>query len=122
MPEVFVPNDTSGYSDYLVEVSRKKQLLYEYTFEFMDKHRPEMKGIKNYKQLLKYLEQFDLVDEMADYAARHGVKRDSKGIRASRTILETTIKAFIGRHVLDDEGFFPIYYMDDITIKKALEV
>ena len=122
MPDVFVPNDTSGYSEYLVEVTRKRQLLYEYTFEFMDKHRPEMKDIKNYKQLLKYLERFDLVDEMADYVARHGVKRDAKGIRTSRTILDTTIKAFIGRHVLDDDGFFPIYYMDDMTIKKALEV
>lgn len=122
MPDVFVPNDTSGYSDYLVEVSRKRQLLYEYTFEFMDKHRPEMQDIKDYKQLLKYLERFDLVNEMADYASRYGVKRNAKGIRASRLILDTTIKAFIGRHVLDDDGFFPIYYMDDITIKKALEV
>lgn len=121
MPDIFVPNDTTGFSNYWVEVTRKSQLLYEYTFEFMDNHRPEMKDIKDYKQLLKYLSRFDLVDEMADYAARHGVKRDEKGIRTSRGIMDTLIKAFIGRHVLDDDGFFPIFYLDDVTIQKALE-
>lgn len=121
MPDIFVPNDTNGFSNYLVEVTRKTQLLYEYTFSFMDRHRAEMKDIKDYKQLLKFLRKFDLVNEMADYAARYGVKRDPKGIRASHDILDTSIKAFIGRHVLDDDGFYPIYYIDDITVKKAIE-
>lgn len=121
MPDIFVPADTAGYSEYLTEVSRKRQLLYEYTFDFMDRHRHEMKEIKDYKQLLKYLQKFDLVNEMADYAAKHGVKRDARGIRESYRILDTTIKAFIGRHVLDDDGFYPIYFRDDITVKKAME-
>lgn len=121
MPDIFVPADTTGYSEYLTEVSRKRQLLYEYTFDFMDRHRHEMKEIKDYKQLLKYLQKFDLVNEMADYAAKHGVKRDARGIRESYRILDTTIKAFIGRHVLDDDGFYPIYFRDDITVKKAME-
>ncbi len=121
MPDIFVPADTAGYSAYLVEVSRKNQYLYEYTFDFMDRHRSEMKNIKDYKQLLKYLSRFDLVNEMADYAAKRGVKRDAKGIRTSYSILDNNIKAFIGRHVLDDDGFYPIFYMDDITVKKAVE-
>lgn len=121
MPDIFVPADTAGYSAYLVEVSRKNQYLYEYTFDFMDRHRSEMKNIKDYKQLLKYLSRFDLVNEMADYAAKRGVKRDAKGIQTSYSILDNNIKAFIGRHVLDDDGFYPIFYMDDITVKKAVE-
>lgn len=121
MPDIFVPADTLGYSEYWNEVSRKRQLLYEYTFDFMDQHRAEMANIKDYKQLLKYLSRFDLVDEMADYAAKYGVKRDPKGIRTSYAILDNTIKAFIGRHVLDDDGFFPIYYRDDVTIKEAVQ-
>ncbi len=121
MPDIFVPADTTGYSVYLVEVSRKNQYLYEYTFDFMDRHRSEMKDIKDYKQLLKYLSRFDLVNEMADYAAKRGVKRDADGIRTSYSILDNNIKAFIGRHVLDDDGFYPIFYMDDVTVKKAVE-
>ena len=105
MPDVFVPADTSGYSEYMVKVNRLSQILYDYTFDFMDRHRSEMKNIKDYKQLLEYLKKFDLVNEMADYAVQRGVKRDAKGIRTSYAILDNTIKAFIGRHVLDDEGF-----------------
>lgn len=120
MPDIFVPNDTTGFSEYLVELTRKNQYLYEYTFDFMDRHRPEMKDIKNYRQLLDYLGRFDLVDEMADYAAGRGVKRDAKGLRTSRQLLDVMIKAFIGRHVLDDDGFYPIYFMDDVTVKRAL--
>lgn len=121
MPDVFVPADTTGYSGYLVEVSRKNQYLYEYTFDFMDRHRSEMADIKDYRQLLNYLSRFDLVSEMADYAERRGVKKDIGGIRSSHSVLDNNIKAFIGRHVLDDDGFYPILYLDDITVKRAVE-
>ncbi len=120
MPDVFVPEDTVGFSYYLIDVNQKNQYLYDYTFYFMDHHRSETKDIKDYKQLLKYLNRFDLVNEMADYAAGRGLKRDEQGIRASRAIMNTLIKAFIGRHVLDDDGFFPILYLDDKTIETAV--
>lgn len=121
MPDIFVPADTSGYSEYLVAVGRKRNLLYDYTFDFMDQHRAEMKNIKDYKQLLKYLGQFDLVNEMADYAAKRGLKRNSKDIRISYTNLDDAIKAYIGRHVLDDDGYYPIFYLNDVTIEKAVQ-
>ena len=121
MPDLFVPGDTVGFSRYLVEVNRKNQYLYDFTFDFMDRHRQETKNIKDYKQLLKYLDRFDLVNEMADYAAAKGLKRDEKGIRDSYDVLNSLIKAFIGRHVLDDDGFYPLLYQNDVTIKKAIE-
>lgn len=121
MPDLFVPGDTVGFSRYLVEVNRKNRYLYDFTFDFMDRHRQETKNIKDYRQLLKYLDRFDLVNEMADYAATKGLKRDEKGIRDSYDVLNSLIKAFIGRHVLDDDGFYPIFYQNDITIKKAVE-
>ena len=120
MPDLFVPGDTVGFSRYLVEVNRKNQYLYDFTFDFMDRHRQETKNIMDYKQLLKYLDRFDLVNEMADYAAARGLKRDEKGIRDSYDVLDSLIKAFIGRHVLDDDGFYPIFYQNDVTIKKAI--
>ena len=87
----------------------------------MDRHRAEMKNIKDYKQLLKYLSRFDLVNEMADYAAKRGVKRNPQGIKVSYDVLNNNIKAFIGRHVLDDDGFYPIYFMEDKTIEEAIK-
>ena len=82
MPDVFVPADSSGFSKYLVDL-RRTMLLYDYTFDFMDKHREEMKKLNNYKEVLAYLKRFDLVEEMADYAEKNGLKKDRKGIRDS---------------------------------------
>ncbi len=80
-----------------------------------------MRRLKDYKQVLDYLKPYDLVDAMADYAARHGVKRNERDIRTSRRVMDNTLKAFIGRHVLDDDGFFPIFYLEDTTVERALE-
>lgn len=120
MPDIFVPADTNGNSRYLNTVSRK-QYLYEYTFDFMDRHRANMKDIKDHKQLLNYLSKYNLVNEMVAYAEKRGLKPDPKGIRDSYDIMDVTIKAFIGRHVLDDNGFYPIFNMKDQTVEKALK-
>lgn len=120
MPDVFVPIDTTGSSKYLAEVNRR-QLLYEYTFDFMDRHRSQMKNIKDYKQLMNYLNRFDFVNEMADYAARRGLKRDPAGIKISHDVMESSIRAYIGRHLLDDDGFYPIIYQKDVTVQEAVK-
>ena len=120
MPDVFVPADTAGSSRYLAEVSRTAY-LYDYTFDFMDRHRGEMQGIKDYKALQQYLKKFDLVNEMANYAARRGLKRNEWGIRESRDIMRNRIEAYIARHLLDDEGFYPILGQMDTTLQEAVK-
>lgn len=119
MPDVFVPVDTAGYSRYLGELNRSMK-LYEFTFDFMDRHREEMKGIKDYKALLDYLDRFNLVEEMVQYASRHGIKKNPKDLNTSYNIILNNIQAYIGRHVLDDDGFYPILGMTDETMREAL--
>lgn len=120
MPDVFVPIDTAGYSKYLSELNHSMK-LYDFTFDFMDRHRSEMNGIKDYKALLKYLGRFDLVGEMVEYTSRHGVKKNPRGLKTSYKTIQNYIQAYIGRHVLDDDGFYPILGMTDETIKEALK-
>lgn len=120
MPDVFVPADTVGYSKYLSDISRSNQ-LYEFTFDFMDRHRNEMKNLKTYKDVEKYLRKFDLVEEMVRYAEKNGVKRDPKGIRESHDMIRVRLEAYIGRHTLDDEGFYPILNQVDNTLQKAIK-
>jgi carboxyl-terminal processing protease len=122
MPDIFVPIDTIGITEYWVKINNPNTpLLYDYTFEFMDNHRDKMKNITDYKQLLNYLQSIDLVNEMADYAAKRGVKRDPKGIKKSYKTIIHSIKSYIGRHVLDNEGFYPIFFMNDKTIQEAIK-
>lgn len=120
MPDVFVPADTNGYSKYLVELNRSMK-LYEFTFDFMDRHRAEMKDIKDYKTLLNYLNKFDLVGEMVRYTEQLGIKKDTKGLRTSYETIKNNIQAYIGRHVLDDDGFYPIIGLTDVTVQEAIK-
>lgn len=120
MPDVFVPADTTGVSRYLADLTRT-MLLYEYTFDFMDKHRHEMKGLKDYKAVLNYLKKYNLVEEMVAYAEKNGLKRDRKGLKESYDILKTRIEAYIARHVLDDDGFYPVIAPLDNTIQEAVK-
>ena len=86
----------------------------------MDRHRQETKNIKDYKQLLKYLDRFDLVNEMADYAAAKGPKRLKKGIRDSYDVLDSLIKALY--RTADWTTMVSIRsFIRMITIKKAIE-
>lgn len=120
MPDVFVPADTSGVSKYLVDL-RRTMLLYDYTFDFMDRHRNEMKNLKDYKEVLAYLGKFDLVEEMADYAAKNGLKKDRKGIRESYDVIRANLEAYIARDVLDNDGLYPVIGRIDSTLQRAVE-
>ena len=122
MPDLFVPADTSGVSAYLAKISSPKTpFLYEYTFDFMDRHRGAMKNLKDYKAIQRYLKQFDLVNDMANYAAKRGVKRDEKGIKQSEEVIRIRLEAFIARHVIDDDGFYPILQAIDGTLLEAIK-
>lgn len=120
MPDVFVPLDTTGYSKYLGNLNNSMK-LYEFTFDFMDRHRAEMAGIKDYRALLAYLDRFDLVGEMAQYAARNGIKKDPAGLKTSYKTIKNNLQAYIGRHVLDDDGYYPILGLTDETVRAALK-
>ena len=119
MPDIFVPADTVGASRYFANLVRG-QLLYEYTFEFMDKHRKGMTNLKDTQAILDYLKRVDLVNEVVNYAAKRGLKRDEQGIKTSNAIIRCNTEAFIARHLIDDEGFYPVLFRIDDTFQKAL--
>nr|WP_286164689.1 S41 family peptidase [Odoribacter sp. OF09-27XD] len=120
MPDVFVPVDTNGVSKYLIDL-RRTMLLYDYTFDFMDRHRADLKDMKDYKEILAYLKKFDLVGDMADYAAKNGLKRDNKGMRESYEIIRTNLEAYIARDVLDNDGLYPVFGRIDTTLQRAVK-
>ena len=45
MPDIFVPQDTTGYSEYYSEVVRKS-LVNKFAFRFVDSHRSEISALK----------------------------------------------------------------------------
>ena len=70
----------------------------------------------------KYLEGQDILGEFVAFAKTKGVAPNAKQIAISKRFLLTQLKAYITRNIQGDEGFYPLFYQDDKTVKKALEV
>ena len=101
-----------------------KGLFIQYAFEYTDKNRQAIKA--TYKDAAGFVKSFSvnnsMLDELIAYALKNGVKTDEAGIAASKEIIKTYLKAFVGRNIFDDEAFFPVIQKDDKTLLKAISV
>ncbi len=120
MPDIFVPMDTSGISRYFLKV-RNKGLIYRYALQYTDRHRDKLQNYKTADALEAYLDKQNLLHSFIRYAKQKGVAPDTEGITVSKDLLLTQIKAYIGRDVLDDAGFYPIIRNVDTTLKRAIK-
>ena len=121
MPDVFMPLDTVGMSDYYRKVWNTN-VLYRYTMEFTDRHRSQMDSVSSLAELDALLMEGDLLSDFVAYAERNGVERDDVGLAMSRDIIEAQLRAYIGRNALhDDAGFYYNIYPIDKTMQRAVK-
>jgi carboxyl-terminal processing protease len=59
-------------------------------------------------------------NKMVDWLTEKGVTATADEIAYSKEHIITLFKAFLGRNVFDDEGFYPIYHQIDPIFQKAL--
>jgi carboxyl-terminal processing protease len=63
-----------------------------------------------------------IFNDFLNFAEENGVKKENKGIEYANERIKILLKAFIGRNLLDDKGFYPIYHKVDKTFQKAVEL
>jgi len=123
MPDVYVPLGKDASSKYF-NLIYNKGLFVQYTFDYTDKNRQSIKS--TYKNATGFVKNFSvsnsMFDELVAYAVKNGVKTDDNGIAASKEIIKTYLKAFIGRNIFDDEAFYPVIQKEDKTLLKAITV
>ncbi len=118
MPDIFIPVDTSGISEYFIKV--RNQLIYRYALNYTDDNRETLTKFSNVRELEKYLDKQNLLEKFVKFASDNGVKRDPEGLRISGKIIEIQLKAYIARNILDNKGFYPIWEKFDTTLKYAI--
>lgn len=121
MPDVFVPRDTVGVSSYLNEVVNKG-LIYQFAFDYADKHRAELSQYSTTEAMEKYLKSQPILDQFVNYATTKGVKKRPHYINISRNVMTYQLHASIARHTLGDAAFYAIFMQDDPTLKKAVNI
>lgn len=121
MPDVFVPIDTTGVTNYLVDV-RNRGLIYRFSLRFTDDHRKELQNFSTIDQIDAYLNQKKTLNEFVKFAEKNNVPENKSEIKISEEILKTQLYAYIIRNILDDEGFYPSIENIDTTLLKAIAV
>ena len=120
MPDVFVPVDTSGVSEYYNR-ARSLGLMYRFAFFYTDLHRSALDPFSTPEDIEGYLDDQDLLPQFINYAKEKGVQPDYDDIRTSKVALEKTIKAYVARNIIDNEGFYPIIADIDNTLQVAID-
>ncbi|MEI6679066.1 MAG: S41 family peptidase [Mariniphaga sp.] len=120
MPDLFVAADTSGMSAYYGKVTMKG-LVYQYAFDFSDKHRDELSKLNTSKEFEDYMLQRKILSSFTEYAVIKGIATDSKGLAVSGKIIETQLMAYIARNIIGEVGFYSIISKIDATLLESIK-
>jgi len=120
MPDVFVPVDTVGASEYYSKI-RSLGLMYRFAFAYTDRNRTDLELYSTADDIQDYLENKGILPEFIDYAKGKGVDPNYDDIKTSETILKKTIMAYIARNLIDNIGFYPIISEIDQTLQIAID-
>ncbi len=121
MPDVFVPADTAGVNAFFRQVSQKA-LIYNYAINFSNQNRAKLIKLKDYKEIVKYLQARNIFSDFLIYIHKNGINPKVKDLNESERLIKTHLYAYICRNIVNNEGFYPVMMEVDNTLKKAIEV
>ncbi|MGD2033428.1 MAG: S41 family peptidase [Bacteroidales bacterium] len=123
MPDIFVPLDTTSYSDYYSSLIRDG-ILNRFVLEYVDNNRMGM--LDNYSDFRFFKENFlvteKILGELSEFAEKEGLNYDETGFELSKSKIALTVKAYIARDLWSTSEFYQIINQDNNNLSKAVEV
>ena len=109
MPDVFVPIDTTMYSDYYRDLVAKG-IINRYAATYVDDNRDRLH--KEYPSEEVFIKNFEVTPEMlrgiVEAGTADSVKYDDAQFTTSRPMMTTVIKGLIGRDLFEQATYFKI--------------
>ena len=121
VPDVFIPRDTTGITTYFKTVYFNG-LIYQYGYDFVDKHREDLKKCTDLESVKKYLSRKDIVGDFVNYASKMGVKRRNLMIQRSRKLLKSYLTTAIISDVLDESEAAQYANETDEGVMRAIKI
>ena len=122
MPDIFVPLDTNGGSNYLYEL-RYRGIIQDFALTYVDKKRKRLK--KRYQNAINFKNNFtisnDMFNSLIKYAYENEVERNLDEIQISKTLILREVKAAICRNLFNDFGYYVIMNEYDNTVQEAIK-
>lgn len=122
IPDVFVPIDTVGVTDFLIAVNRKS-LTMKYSNLLADRYRAELREVETFEDLERLVSRIDIAGGFLKYARENGVVPKAGEWDESKDVIILQLKGLFGRYtVLDDNAFYPYILQVDNVIDKVKEL
>ena len=121
MPDIFVPQDTAGYTSYYASVARMG-LFTQFPFQYTDKHRQQLSQYTTMEELLAHLKQQNLLEEFIQHATNKGIKRHNNLISQSRTLMEEILYGNVIYNMFGMQEYTQYLNLTDPAVLKAVEV
>jgi carboxyl-terminal processing protease len=122
MPDVYVPIEKDSLLRYYNQVVNKG-LLYQYAFDYTDKYRKDLEKNKSFAEFDRNFRITDgIYGDFIAYAAKKGVKHEGMNLASSDNRAKILLKAYIGRNILDNAGFYPLLNSFDPAFLKAVQL
>lgn len=121
MPDIFVPQDTTGMTSYF-RTAANKGMIIRFTFEYTDQNRSRLLDYETPDQLIAYLKTQNVLDKFATWAEKKGLKRRNLMLLKSKKLFETALYGNIVYNMLGMEAYIKYLNESDKTVLKALEV
>ncbi|MFO7850979.1 MAG: S41 family peptidase [Bacteroidota bacterium] len=123
MPDIFVPADTSEYSDYYRDLVNKN-VITQFSLDYVDSNRDRLN--RQYQTFEQFIENFSFTDSEIDSLINIGNEMGVEFVREEYDISESQIKmilkGLVARDIWDMSEYYQIVNQDDAVIEKALEV
>ena len=123
MPDVFVPLDTTQYTDYHRRLVAKG-ILPQFALRYVDKNRADLKA--QYPDAQKFIKEFTVTDEMlnnlVDAGKAEKVDFDKQQFNQSKEMLRTFVKAAIANDLFSTGAYFQIVNEQNDIYKEALSI
>lgn len=120
MPDIFIPLVTDSVHTYYNTLANKG-LIFQFAFDYTDINRARLRGFKDFQSFDR---NFEMTNEafvqLVDFAEDKGISFSNEKINLSKNKIGTLFKSFVGRNILDEKGFYPIYHQIDTTFKRAV--
>jgi len=126
MPDIFVPLDTSDYSDYYRDLSRSG-VINTFAASYVDKHRKTIKK-EHENELQNFIDHFEMTEELMNDFFEYANAEDSllvfveEDYEISKEILQLRLKAMIAQNIWDYTAFYQIINPKNEIFMRAYEI
>lgn len=121
IPDIFVPNDTSGITKYYINAVNKG-LLQKFALDYVDANRERLESAYDVNELLSMLpSDLQLIQQFTRLTKANGIDTQWSYINISTPLIVNQLKALIARDIFGIGAYYEISNLDDTTVKSAIE-